>query len=45
MFPAETIVDVRDDGYNDDGSNAEGCTDEAKKGTIWVVEIYKSPYQ
>jgi hypothetical protein len=39
MFSTEMIVDVRNDGYGDDGPDAEGCADEAKESTVWVVEI------
>jgi hypothetical protein len=39
MFPAETIVDVRNDGNCDDSSDAEGSADEAKQSTVWVVEV------
>jgi hypothetical protein len=45
MFPTETIVDVRDDRYGDYGSDAEGCADEAKESTVWIVEVWKSPCQ
>jgi hypothetical protein len=39
VLAAESIVDVWDDRNGDDGSDAEGCTDEAEESTVWVIEI------
>ena len=40
MLAAESIVDIWDNGDGDDGSDTEGCADEAEEGAVWVIEVY-----